>query len=160
MTKKLALMLSLMTVPIMGKNHETLEEYLEEQKAIGQSYIRNDVCGTEIIVEKKGYWPMGYLLSCPDAQEFMRTLMQISDKSPYSISFLKMDKHDEEGFVERKVAENISIEEAQKVLEAFTADMNVRLAQIMERQRQYAIKEYVKKFGAAEKNNTSTANKP
>lgn len=58
MTKKLALMLSLMTVPIMGKNHETLEEYLEEQKAIGQAYIRNGVCGTEIIVEKKvtGLW--------------------------------------------------------------------------------------------------------
>ena len=48
----------------------------------------------------------------------------------------------------------------QKVLEAFTADMNERLAQIMERQRQYAIKEYVKKVRAAEKNNTSTANKP
>lgn len=95
---------------------------------------------------------MGYLLSCPDAKEFMKTLMQIEDKSPYSISLLKMTKHDEEGFAERKVVEDISIEEAQKALDAFTADMNEYLAQLMEKQRQYNIKEYEKKFGFSEQN--------
>jgi hypothetical protein len=152
MIKHCVLMLSLMTLPIFGKNYENVEEYLEEQKAEDQACIRNNICGTEIIVEKKGFWPMGYLLSCPDAKEFMKTLMQIEDKSPYSISLLKMTKHDEEGFAERKVVEDISIEEAQKALDAFTADMNKYLAQLMEKQRQYNIKEYEKKFGFSEQN--------
>lgn len=145
-------MLSIMVLPIFGKNYENVEEYLEEQKVEDEAHIRDNICGTEIIVEKKGcFWPMGYLLSCPEAKKFMKTLMQIEDKTPYSVTLLKIDKHDKEGFIERKVVENISIEEAHKALEAFTANMNDRLAQLMEKRRQYNIKEYEKKFGSSEK---------
>ncbi len=151
-------MLSLMTLPIFGESHVTLEEYLEKQKAEDQAHIRDSICGTEIIVEKKGFWPMGYILSCPDAKEFMKTLMQISDKTSYSIALLKMKKHQGD-FVEGKTVENISIEEAQKALDAFTADMNKHLAKVMERQRQENIRDYEKKFGSSDKNNTSEVNK-
>lgn len=147
MKQQIILIIALSALPLAAMEKPTLEKYLENREAETHSYMRNGICGTEIIVEKKGAHPAGYLLSCLQAQTLLRQLSQAADKDDYKVSYLKLRRSS--GIIEEKY--NISLNDAQVALAAFCAPIQTRITEYMKNAKQEALQEYENKYGPVEK---------
>jgi hypothetical protein len=129
----------------------SLAAYLEQEEADDHSYMRKSICGIEMILHQNTH-VQGYCLSYPQVQNFLAKLLQASDKDSYHVSELIMRKHPKEGAVKEEINEKMSLEEAQKKIDQFSASMHDRIKEFQEKSRQNHIREYQKKYGTSENN--------
>ncbi len=149
MTKSLALLLSFMTLPILSMQNQDLATYLQKESAEDHAHIRTTMCGVEMYLYKhpNATCHGAYLLSCPQAQELLGALLQKPDKSSYYVASLIIRTNGNREAIDKE----LSLEEAHAEITKFSAPMNNRITQFLEKQKQKHIQEYEKKFGSSDK---------